>query len=936
MKHSDDEIFNCNEDNTFEEFQHFKAERYFVSEIEKPPVEVLDINEIFKSEAKNNNENNENLLDRLNKINNISNATKTMDMTSSQAIVSHASTAILGTTVAVVSAATLGIIPNIIVDDNNKINLVTESIEDNSTINTISISGIFNNYTSDYEFFVYLNQYNNDEIINNNKANIVVDDSSSFSFTANRLFDTNKFQYDIFYLNDDNEYIIYESEIIDFKFENDYNAKLNYISPSDTKITLNDDNTYSLDIDTGFETQYPEIFKYRLEILNMDNEVIDSYTGNESNITFKIYTINSISFKYYTIGIFNLEEHIYNEEVITSSEAIVKSSLKANNDIDSINISGLILNMNLNKVYSIDIFQFKDNEIIDISSLELNIVNPNEFLISTLASYGINSYQYKIYFTDDNNNEVVLYKSDQIEYNENQEYKASLNYVSPTDSSISFNEDGTYTIDIDTGFEGDNDIFKYKIEVLDTNLEILDTYIGNDKLVSLNISSTGKIYFRYSKIGIFNSQEHVYESTILDSYTTIEAPNVTLGEKYNFNGEYFSINYKIESIYNINNMSLELQISSIEGSPFVKEINNINKEGTIILDDFKGEPKDISIVPVLTFKDEILDNNSHTIQYQEINYVMNYNLDVSVIADLTLLNSYIPLDNKNINISLDMSYILPNSYKLKITSSDNQINDTINLSEKYENTISSNAGVITIQILDQNDKSYGIEKKYTILSNDDIKGKYTAPTSTNSPNPADSVITYNTDGTINLYRYINFTCSDSNVYYDSCIYGGNNFDTPYHDLRQGKYSIIENIPLTSYIFKYYLVVKYDNVIYYISENYPSGSIDFNQEFSATSVYDSSTDKTTITIVNKSYTTLLNKVLINSIEYEMEMSENDINSIITIDGNISGDITLYGSYYNGANGNNLNDNYQSFLQYDSSISIKGNLYKEYKITINQGE
>ena len=143
-------------------------------------------------------------------------------------------------------------------------------------------------------------------------------------------------------------------------------------------------------------------------------------------------------------------------------------------------------------------------------------------------------------------------------------------------------EDGTYTIDIDTGFEGDNDIFKYKIEVLDTNLEILDTYIGNDKLVSLNISSTGKIYFRYSKIGIFNSQEHVYESTILDSYTTIEAPNVTLGEKYNFNGEYFSINYKIESIYNINNMSLELQISSIEGSPFVKEINNIKDRKSVV------------------------------------------------------------------------------------------------------------------------------------------------------------------------------------------------------------------------------------------------------------------------------------------------------------------------------------------------------------------
>ena len=1156
MKENSDEIFNCNEENKFDEFQLFKAERYNVNEIIKPPAEIIKTNEIFQDEIKTKaNKKKEDLLDRLNKLENANTTnptpnTEALEVASNAAansstIVTHASSTILGTTVAVVSAATIGVIPNVIATPENKIvNVVEASILDNSSINTISVSGLLNDYNDEYKLFVYLDQYNNDELIDeNNKIDLFIDnETNEFTFNANALFEANKFQYDIFYLENETEYVIYESDIIDFKFDHDYNARLSYKAPNNSNITINDDSSYNINIDTGFETEYPDIFKYRLEILDNDNNVLDSYIGNEANINLNITTLDNISFRYSTIGIFNDSEHIYNEKIITSDTTIIDESVKNENSFDSIQISGSLFNIDLERIYFVEILQYVNSEIIDVSTNTLEIIN-NSFNINNSTSYGIDSYQYNIYYLDNKEDRIILYESDIIEYNENQEYNATIEYISPIDSSINlndngkynisintnfntnypdvfkykleildsdnnvldsyignednitlvlddisnisfrystigifnnyehiyneeiitsdtsivdvtlktinsfdsiqisgsllnirdnitynieliqyngndtldissnelvfennkfssnnstfygldsyqyniyyldnkeervilyesniieysesqefnatidyispidstinFNEDGTYTIDINTNFKTNYpNVFKYKVEVLDEEKTVLNSYSGNEDNISIDISTNGKIYFKYSTIGIFNNIEHIYESNEIDAYSLIETPSITLDKEYSFDGEYFNINYQLESNYNLENMILELKIVSNEFGTINKKITNLENSGVIILDDIASEPKDISIIPTLTFNDDRLDKNNHSVIYEEILYSMNYELNiVEFDADLVNLNEYNSSGNEDIIFRFNMNYILPNSYKIKITSSGNEVNDLIDLANEttsYQNKISYTAGDVIIQILDSNDNPYKDEIRYNILTNDEIQTKYTDPETSLAPNPGDAIVTYNDDGTINLYRDTNFSASDPNVYYDSFIYSGESTDSngitiyknSYHDLSQKNCSVIENITEDTYTFNYFLVVKYNNVYYYIERNYPSGGLSFDYSFDVTASYDETTNKTSITLVNNNYIYLHDIVDINGTEYNIVKSYSDAS--LEVDGNVIGqELTIYGTDYYGNDYNYLNDNYQSFAQ-EKNITIKGNIYKKYKLTIS---
>lgn len=58
---------------------------------------------------------------------------------------------------------------------------------------------------------------------------------------------------------------------------------------------------------------------------------------------------------------------------------------------------------------------------------------------------------------------------------------------------------------------------------------------------------------------------------------------------------------------------------------------------------------------------------------------------------------------------------------------------------------------------------------YTV-SKTSAEANYTAPSMMNSTNPGDALVTHNGDGTINIYRKIDFQCSNENVYYNAYVY----------------------------------------------------------------------------------------------------------------------------------------------------------------------
>ena len=94
----------------------------------------------------------------------------------------------------------------------------------------------------------------------------------------------------------------------------------------------------------------------------------------------------------------------------------------------------------------------------------------------------------------------------------------------------------------------------------------------------------------------------------------------------------------------------------------------------------------------------------------------------------------------------------------------------------------------------------------------------------NHPNPNDAAVTYNEDGTINIYLYTNFKSSDPEVFYSVTYI---NFETgkEYVVEYNGLIAYIENIPSGSYGVTYTTYVKTNDIKYVLDIVVPSGGIE---------------------------------------------------------------------------------------------------------------
>lgn len=122
----DPEIFSGNEENVCEEYSLFPAEDYKTLELKNEAKEDFDVKEISLGEEPRKKEEKEGL----------SKFDKLKDK-----IVSHTSTVVTTTAVAVVSATVLGFVPEVIKEKNPFGALITDSLVDKTSFHQISIEG---------------------------------------------------------------------------------------------------------------------------------------------------------------------------------------------------------------------------------------------------------------------------------------------------------------------------------------------------------------------------------------------------------------------------------------------------------------------------------------------------------------------------------------------------------------------------------------------------------------------------------------------------------------------------------------------------------------------------------------------------------------------------------------------------------------------------
>ena len=284
-------------------------------------------------------------------------------------------------------------------------------------------------------------------------------------------------------------------------------------------------------------------------------------------------------------------------------------------------------------------------------------------------------------------------------------------------------------------------------------------------------------------------------------------------------------------------------------------------------------------------------------------------------------------DGSNYVTRFAFDNVIPSSYQVNIKDDANLIDMNIDPSRKEFFVKLGNGTVynFTFTIID----TYGIEKQTGITCKlDDATATSSYQSFTcNFANPGDTVVTYNEDGTINMYREVNYEMVDSSNYLNAMVFNSNDYDSEtsvmtyvgrIENFVQEKYSIIENLPRDIYCFNYYQYYKLDEVYYVMYEEYPSGSVGFMRDQMHYEVA-AADGQTKIVISNTNYGHFDNKIVVNGVEYQYyAYDESQYDSLVLfIDGEITvNELKVYFTEYDG--------NYDT---YNNDIQLIGSRYDE---------
>lgn len=196
-------------------------------------------------------------------------------------------------------------------------------------------------------------------------------------------------------------------------------------------------------------------------------------------------------------------------------------------------------------------------------------------------------------------------------------------------------------------------------------------------------------------IGDFADDYHVYNNYMATDYSVIEISLVTLSDDFDFDGEHFILFLNIDTIYDINSLSADLELTN-QNQTVTKHIDNAIEKIRIVLDEFDGEIGELLVKGTFNFKDEMIDRYPHSINILSKTFDLSYKFDVTNV----IVESYESKDQLPVTFNFD--YLFPINYQINIKYDMNLINETMRLTNEYYLTkVNSGDGAnLSVSILD--------------------------------------------------------------------------------------------------------------------------------------------------------------------------------------------------------------------------------------------
>ncbi len=851
MKRVDEnEIFSPNEDNHFDEFKNFPAERYFLPETEKSPEEIIKIAEITNdSETKKNDEASsldlKDIQDGIDR-----NVTKPIDSVSSSSSGASeaAAKAVAGAGSAGTAAAAVVVTTSILAASLFPFigDLLSFSIGSDYALLEVDSSAIiagdssFSNLSAS-DFYI--------EFVDGSfqKKQTLQDGVNTYLFTG---FQPNQtYKYNVVcsslkgsvttcysdkittlaasdstnvILDSLNTYIKYDEEKDAFKLSyslyvsdpnkhfSNYDMYVCATRPNDLSSidSLYTDNT--LNENSFFNGETTDI---KLENLFKQGNGFDTeslflcVSGKNDDLSKEIISINEISLSMPTS--WSKKKIILDSE----SENIEYSS-------NNVNLFGNILYIDEQTSYVVIVSQYDENgALIDESRIKEVDFNSemNVYSISFPVAYGTRTYKYSIYDEDHDGNGTLQYESSLKAYGEDQSYDATYSIIEPKDMSISYENDMA-TISFNPSYSSIKNNLYYKVEVLDGD-EILDTYSGVDEAyLNVPVSKlSSALHFIYYDAGSFGGKEVIYRSRKTSSYV-FGYPEIILDPELSLMDGCFAINYECSMPFDYASASLSLEIDNGE-TTIIQEVDEVLEKGMVLINEISGELGDATINAKLTFKDNQSNQATHTNIISSQTYSLNYLFGVTdVIVDMTSITS----DSTSLPVTVCFKAPrIPSSYSVNAYGNDNTLLGSTDIETGYVELNGVSMTEATSLRIDVQNGDGEVWKSYTYtIDYSSAKENYSEATNYDLVTPINSVVTYNEDGTVNIYRDLNFEPSKSGQCYNAMVYSYDENGTPlekYNCIGTNRYAVLEDLPLQPYYFAYYDCFEYDGVIYQMNK-----------------------------------------------------------------------------------------------------------------------
>ena len=250
----------------------------------------------------------------------------------------------------------------------------------------------------------------------------------------------------------------------------------------------------------------------------------------------------------------------------------------------------------------------------------------------------------------------------------------------------------------------------------------------------------------------------------------------------------------------------------------------------------------------------------------------------------------------------------------------------------FEDLPRSLATDLKIQVLDKEGQPWGEELSYPLYEEDARIAKDSSRYLFSATNPYDNVVTYNDDGTYNIYRDTQFETDDPNfsyragictdVTYDELTYEISGFEGYLGEVSKERVDRKENLSADMYVLVYDLLYQYQGVDYLFEQVMPSGTIQPVCSDPGTVSYTRTVSETTIHYSNSSYGYFSPILLVDGTEYQFTTytAPSDFTAELVLDQALDvTTVTIYFSTYSSEY-----DNIASLIQ------MNGTRYRAYEI------